>query len=242
MSHIKTYIFSVWIILVALNISRVQAQSKNNSLKELFRRAKLELASTPWVIGLGGNVIDDDGKPFENFFDVKNGWNVAPFPTKVSCEKLMLHGWSSEFAFTYNYIKNGKIINGDVRTYTGNYMAFDLSAKYNFNEFFKTKSWLDLYMMHGFGFTHRDAVKYQNVATSNLAFGASAWIYEDMLGINVQTMAKFGLSAPLFKTGSNYLQHSLSIVYKFSSVAGSNGTRAKYKFFKNRKPLGKIDN
>lgn len=228
----------VGLLLVFIGLS-LTTQAQTSKFKTFLNKAAIDLAGTSWIVGLGGNVIDDDGKPFQNMFDTKKTWNVRPFPTKVSCEKLMLYGWSTEFAFTYNYIKTGKVINGDVRSYSGNYLCFDLAGKYNFNEFFPEVKWLDLYAMHGFGFTHRDANSYSNVATTNLGFGASGWFYGDILGFNIQTMAKFGLDSPFLKTGANYLQHSVSLIFKFGPNGGysPSDTKAKYKFFKNRKPM-----
>ncbi len=239
--YMKKIIPFLLIILFFAATSQVNAQSKKEDFKRFLHNTKLNLSKTPWVVGLGGNVIDDDGKPFKDVFDTKKTWLVRPYPTKVTCEKILLRSWSTEFAFSYNYIKNGKIINGDLRTYTGNYFCFDLAMKYNFNHFFQEQNWLDAYMMHGFGYTLRDAPKYKNVVTTNLAFGATVWVYSSILGINVQTMAKFGLTSPLFKTGANYLQHSAGIVFKFGGLNGglkAGKVGARYKFFKNRKPLG----
>jgi hypothetical protein len=48
-----------------------------------------------------------------------------------------------------------------------------------------------------------------------LGIGATVWVLDNQLGINLQGTGKFGLDAPL-KTLSNYLQHSIGVVYKFS--------------------------
>lgn len=216
MKHILYFLLT---LLLTTSVLKTEAQLRNNPLKDFFGRVIFDLEKTPWIAGLGGNVIEDDGKPFK-VFDAKKGWNIAPYPTRVSIEKTMLYGWSSEFAFTYNYIKTGKIINGDVRTTTGNYLCFDLSGKFNFNQFFKEKTWFDVYALHGYGFTHRDANRFQNAMTFNVGVGADAWVYQNIIGINIQTQAKFGISLPILKSGANYLQHSLGIVYRFNNGTG----------------------
>ena len=230
------------ILLIAisciLSMPNAMAQKSKFSLKKFFNTAAINLKPTPWIVGLGGNVIDDDGKPFQGLFDAKKSWNIQPYPTRATIEKTLMYGWSAEFAFNYNRIKTGKIINGDQRTVPGNYFCFDLSGKFNFNEFFKEKTWFDVYLIHGYGYTYRDAVNYKNVMTANVGFGADAWVYDDMLGINIQTQAKFGLNSPFIKTGANYLQHSLSIIYRFNTVGKKSGGGARYKFFKKRKSIG----
>jgi hypothetical protein len=233
----KKTIILVLTILSVLSATNAVAQSSKFSLKKFLNVAAINLKPTPWIVGLGGNVIDDDGKPFQSLFDTKKSWNIQAYPTRATIEKTMLYGWSTEFAFNYNRIKTGKNINGDIRTQTGNYLSFDLSGKFNFNEFFKEKTWFDIYLIHGYGYTYRDAVNYKNVITANVGFGADAWVYDDMLGINIQTQAKFGLNSPFIKTGANYLQHSLSIIYRFNTVGKKSGGGARYKFFKKRKPL-----
>lgn len=234
----KTYFYFLFSILFFVNTSTFKAQ---DSKLVLYLKEKANLVKeTPWIVGLSGNVIDDDGKPFQNVFDTKKVWNVRPFPTKVTCEKTFLNGWSSEFSFAYNYIKKGKVINGDVRTSTGNYLCFDLAAKYNFNQFFPKYNYIDLYAISGLGYTHRDASKYNSVMTANLGVGTTVWVYNDLLGLNIQSIAKFGLASPIFKTGANYLQHSVGIVFKFDNHISNTLTRIFYtkqhKFFKARQP------
>ena len=231
----KKIIILTLALVSILSTPNAVAQSSKFSLKKFLSVAAINLKPTPWIVGLGGNVIDDDGKPFQNVFDAKKSWNIQPYPTRATIEKTLMYGWSAEFAFNYNRIKIGKDINGDIRTKTGNYLSFDLSGKFNFNEFFKEKTWFDVYLIHGYGYTYRDAVNYKNVISANVGFGADAWVYNDMLGINIQSQAKFGLNSPFIKTGANYLQHSLSIIYKFSTVGQKSGGGARYKFFKKRK-------
>jgi hypothetical protein len=227
-------------LLLFVSILQINAQSRAVDLKTFLHNTKLNLEKTQWIVGLAGNVIDDDGKPFKSLFDTKKSWNVLPFPTRVTCEKIMLYSWSAEFAFSYNHIKTGKNINGDIRTYTGNYLCFDLAAKYNFNRYFQEQNWLDAYTISGLGYTMRDAEKYKKVVTLNLGVGATVWVYDAMLGVNIQSVAKFGLTSPFIKSGANYLQHSAGVVFRFGGLGGLRAGKsgAKYKFFQNRKPIG----
>ena len=70
--------------------------------------------------------------------------------------------------------------------------------------------------MAGLGYTQRSTVRYAQTGTFNLGIGATIWVLDNQLGINLQGTGKFGLQSPLISTGSNYLQHSIGVVYKFS--------------------------
>ncbi len=170
------------------------------------------ITKTPWIIQLGGNVVDDDGKPFNKVFDVKNTWNVPPFPTKLAIEKELNYNWNLELAFTYNNFKPGKTINNDVYTTAGTFFSVDINGKKILTKLYR----IEPYLFSGFGYTLRTVSKYSNSVTLNAGFGFNIWVVDNVLGINIQGSGKFGLTSPIVKTGANYLQHSLGIIYKFS--------------------------
>lgn len=212
------------------------AQSRRPE-SQFMKNLKHSINKSPWIAGIGWNVIDDDGKPFNKLFSAKNSWNVLPYPSKISCEKGLIQGWSVEAAANYNQFKDGKIVNNDLVTTTKSFISVDINAKFSFSEFMKKKSFFDPYLLHGYGFTWRDMSKHTSVATLNIGLGFNCWLYNDIIGINVQSQAKFALTTPFIKTSANYLQHSLGIVYKIQAEGrgkkpGRTGTR--YKFFKTR--------
>ena len=182
---------------------------KSYAPKQSFRHF---ITKTPWIIQLGGNVVDDDGKPFENVFDVKNAWNLNALSFKVAVEKELNYNWNIELAFNSNAYKSGKRINGDVMTSTGNFFSVDLNGKKIITKAYR----IEPYLFSGFGYTMRTLSKDKHVATLNAGFGFHIWAIDNVLGINIQGAGKFGLVSPLLKTGSNYLQHSVGIIYKFS--------------------------
>jgi OOP family OmpA-OmpF porin len=170
------------------------------------------ITKTPWIIQLGGNVVDDDGKPFTKVFDVKNSWNVPPYPTKLAIEKEFNYNWNVELAFTYNTLKAGKTINNDIYTSSGTFFSVDINGKKILTKLFR----IEPYLFSGFGYTIRTVSEYKSIVTLNAGFGFNIWAIDNVLGLNIQGSGKFGLSDPILKTGSNYLQHSLGIIYKFS--------------------------
>lgn len=169
------------------------------------------MTKTPWLVQLGGNVVDDDGKPFNKVFDTKNAWNIFP-SVKVAVEKECRYNWGIELAFSYNSLKTGKTINNDLVTGDGSLMAIDLNGKKILTRLFR----IEPYLFSGFGYTMRSTAKYKSTATLNAGFGFNIWAIDNVLGINIQGCGKFGLTSPLLKTGSNYLQHSAGLIWKIS--------------------------
>lgn len=169
------------------------------------------ITKTPWIIQLGGNVVDDDGKPFNKVFDAKNSWNIFP-SAKLAIEKEFRYNWNVELAFTYNSLKSGKTINNDLVTGDGTFFAVDLNGKKVLTKLFR----IEPYLFSGFGYTMRSISKYKSTATLNAGFGFNIWAIDNVLGFNIQGSGKFGLRSPILKTGSNYLQHSLGLIWKFS--------------------------
>lgn len=170
------------------------------------------ITKTPWRVQLGWNMVDDDGRPFNNLLDVKNSWNLPAYPTKISIEKECNYNWNIELSLSYNSYKSGKMINGDIMTSGQTFFAADVNGKYIITKKFMAEP----YVLIGLGYTMRTTAKYQNVATLNAGIGCTIWVIDNVLGINIQGSGKFGLQTPLLETGSNYLQHSIGVVYKFS--------------------------
>ncbi len=235
MKHLSISFF----ILFSLAFSLVGMAQGKKSKGQFWENVQRSTMRSPWIVGLGWNVVDDDGKPFNKLFDANKSWNVVPFPSKVSCEKVLIQGWSVEFAACYNQLKNGKTLNNDVLKSTQSFFSADINGKFSFAEFAKNLAFFDPYVLHGYGYTYRGAGKTTSAATANIGLGFNCWVYDDMIGINVQSQAKFALKSPFIKTSGNYLQHSLGVVYKFQVSESRYGQRPgragnKYKFFKTR--------
>ncbi len=215
--------------------------------KEKFRD---DLRETPWIVGLGYNIVHDDaGKWFKNLFNTDKAWNIAPYALRVTCEKVLskndslskFKGWSVEFMAAYNQYGIGNYLVDQTPEILvpKNYslMSFDLHLKYDFNQLVNlnkliggsnAKDIFQPYGTFGLGYTNRSLPTHPNSATANLGLGFNVWVYKGF-GVQVQSIAKFGLEDRFPHAGTNYLQHSASIVYKIAIKPKSSGNRYKFK-------------
>ena len=159
-----------------------------------------------WTIGISGTVVDDDGEPFNNLFNVGDSWNFLPYPTRLHVDMQINPRWSFEAAVTYNMLQKGKMLNNEelVEDYT--FFAFDVNAKFHF---IKAPKVFDPYGVGGLGYTHRAALENQT-PTLNVGVGANIWFIPSF-GLNLQTTGK----VKMIGTSSNYMLHSLGLVYRF---------------------------
>lgn len=211
---------------------------------------KEKMQQTPWVVGHGWNIVHDDaGEWFNNLFNVDKTWNMAPYPVRFTCEKWLYsskdstspkRGWSVEFMAAYNrygignYLKDTKPA-PELVTKEYSLMSFDLHAKYNFNKILDLNKLLGAkkeifqpFGTFGLGYTYRSLPSHPGCGTVNAGLGFNLWVFKG-IGLQVQSLAKFGLEERFPTAGSNYLQHSISVVYKFERKSGNGGNRYKFK-------------
>ncbi|MDQ3190846.1 MAG: hypothetical protein M3Q58_04560 [Bacteroidota bacterium] len=175
--------------------------------------------STPWIFGIGTSFIDNDGKAGV-LFDFKQGWNTVYYPSRLSAEKIIANGFSAEAVASYNRFRPGKIFNGKILNEVRSYVGVDVMGKYDLNEAVGQTIWFDPFVMAGLGYTYVQngkSILYPefkqrdlNTGNFNVGFGFNLWI-TDEIGLNLQTVGKFTFDNT---TASNYLQHSVAVVYK----------------------------
>ncbi len=174
-----------------------------------------------WTAGISGVVIDDDGRPFKKLFDVKDGWSLVPFPSRLTLEGYLEKGWSVEGGFTYSKLKKGKVGGSDdrPRPFDASLFAFDACVKYDLNEVIGDTKAFSPYAIAGLGYTYRALPSIKNVSKSgimaDIGLGFTIWFYKGF-GFNAQSMAKFAINPK----SSNYLMHSIGIVYRFNLITG----------------------
>lgn len=159
-----------------------------------------------WSIGLSGVVVDDDGQPFGDLFNVADSWNFLPFPTRVHVDMAINPSWSFEGAVSYSTFKTGNIINDDSLTADAMFLAVDVNARFHF---IKTAKVFDPYGTAGLGFTYRSNYETQT-PTLNAGLGANIWFIPS-LALNLQTTAK----VKMISGSSSYMMHSVGVVYRF---------------------------
>ena len=165
------------------------------------------------MVGAGLAAIDDDGRPFCQPFDVNQSWNYLPYPTRIVVDTYLKKGMSLDFSGTYMQYSASKLINGSVGK-SGLFIAVDASLKYSFYDLIGT-NWFDPYVSLGFGGTHRDTYDPVFNFNADAAAGFNFWLFRGF-GIQLQTAGKFGINSDFYATDANYLQHTFSLMYRFS--------------------------
>ncbi len=230
MKKIKLIILALFLFV---GVQTTSAQFKTKFLASWYKVMAV-LRPTPWTVGLGWNIVEDNGNAWKKIFDVKPSWNFQYYPSSIRAEKELIEGWSAMFNFNFNQYKTGKNINGDIPAASTIFLSFDLNAKYNFSHLYDFSSKLfklgpnliDVYAASGFGYTYRKTARFGGTGTYNIGFGTTAIVYKSW-GFNLEAMCKFGLAAPFFKTPTNYLQYSFGAVYRFKLNPQSFGKRRK---------------
>jgi hypothetical protein len=170
------------------------------SISNVYSQAKAK----EWVLDLGFNAVDDDGKPTSNLFTNLNG---LPFPTSFKVEKYLRDDFSLELSQSLNSYQIGKLIDGSQVNRNRFFMSMDLNGKYHLNTLYRKVMKFDPYIAAGLGGTIRGPY---TVPTGNVGFGATYWI-TGQIGVNLQSVAKFSFTG----LGSNYVQHMLGVKMNF---------------------------
>lgn len=207
-----------------------------------------QMRQTEWVIGGGWNVVHDDGgKWFRHLFRAGDVWHIPAYPSRLTCEKYLKDGWSVEVMAAYNRygIGNHLTDGSDNQPYqlvttSWSLFSFDAMGKYDFNKLydlnkvlFNDQEIIQPYGTFGLGYTYRSMPRFPHTATFNLGLGINVWVYNNW-GVQLQSMSKFGLRDKFPTSGSNYLQHSIGVVYKINPKKGGAGSGSRYKFKKHR--------
>jgi outer membrane protein OmpA-like peptidoglycan-associated protein len=171
------------------------------------------LVKSSWVLGVGMNIVDDSATPFgRDFLKMKETWNVAPYPSRLSIGRFFKNGIGLEAIGTYNSYKEGKKVDGTINTARRTYYAIDGKISYDLNRFIGETAWFDPYLHVGGGYSSIGSL---GRATANVGFGFNTW-FNDRWGLNFNTMGKWGL-----KEGSTkQLQHSAGVAYRFVTEKG----------------------
>ncbi len=214
----KTIKLLIAFVLVS-SVSFAQMKSKMNNKSSFTGQNgggfKRFITKTPWTFGLSGHVVDDDGKPFNSLFNVSKTWNFLAYPSRLTIDGYYKAGFSFQAEFAYTQFKAGRRINNELIGKKWTFFSADAHMKYDLNELIGPTNWFDPYVAVGYGFTLRSGAKKPMTVTYNIGPGANFWIFEN-LGFNLQTIAKFSA----IEGTSNYLQHSVGVVYKIEGGRG----------------------
>ncbi len=225
MKNIRLLFLSALLITLSSSLLAQKQRAENKSqAKGGFKRF---FTKTPWTFGLSGHVVDDDGKPFQNVFSPSKAWNFLPYPSRITVDGYYKSGFSFQGEFAYTQYKIGRDINDVITTSKWTFFSADANVKFDLNEAFGPTNWFDPYVAAGYGFTLRSGAVKPATVNFNAGLGFNIWIYEN-LGFNAQSMAKFSM----IQGTSNYLHHSVGIIYRIQGGAGARPGKLgkRYKF------------
>ncbi|MBA2613495.1 MAG: hypothetical protein H0U95_16140 [Bacteroidetes bacterium] len=173
------------------------------------------IKNTTLVFGLSEHIVIDNGKEYQFKFDTKN-WQLTPFPSMISAEAYLKKGWSLQTAFAYTGYKANKVVDNKLQLKDNTFFSADFNIRYHFETLFLHPSFFDPFLTTGYGFTYRSAVVNKSTGTTNLGLGMNFWIYKGF-GLSLQSVGKFALKGG---AKSNYLHHSIGVVYKLKPLSG----------------------
>jgi outer membrane protein OmpA-like peptidoglycan-associated protein len=181
-------------MLLVLGYSNANAQDKNN----------------PWQITIGANAVDlypvgenaPQGEYFDEFFNVKDHWNILPSLSTISVSKYLSDGFSFGVAGSINKIDKF----GDAPADDLSYYALDGTIKYSFLEGKTVQPYLGV----GGGYTWVDEI---GAGTLNGTFGLNFW-FGEQVGLTLQSSYKHAFEDYL----STHFQHTAGISIKFGGT------------------------
>ena len=209
-------------LLLFVSFSSVNAQDENN----------------PWAVAFGMNAVDvfpvgedaPQGGYFDEFYNVKDHWNILPSLSTVSVSRYLKNNFSIEANGSVNRIKKwgqseDNTTNPSIAVNDLSYYALDANVKYHFGnlvqKLVKIKG-IDPTIGIGGGYTWLEEGPYNTFSsnegrdnlvgagTLNGSIGLAYW-FNDNIGISLETKYKHSFEDYLTK----HFQHSAKFAVKF---------------------------
>ena len=203
-------------LVLLVSFSNVNAQDENN----------------PWAISFGVNAVDvfpvgedaPQGDYFQEFYNVKDHWNILPSLSTISVAKYLGNNFSLEARGSINQIEKWGQFGEDVPSVKVNdlsYYAIDAGVNYHLGKLLGAK-YLDPMIGVGGGYTWIEEGTYNtfsaNQGTKNLvgagtvngSIGLGIW-FTDNIGVILESKYKHSFEDYLTK----HFQHSASFAVKF---------------------------
>lgn len=171
-----------------------------------------------WMVGAGWSFLDNDGRPYSHIFNFRETWVANFYPSHLIVDRYLKHDISLELDLSFNHFNGRKMIN---LAYTGGMqLSADLHARFGFYRYLKTAKWLDPYLGFGVGLTYSKGGGTGFYPTANAFVGVNFWMKD--VGIRLQGTPKLGLTPPIYRSGSNYIQYTAAVVYRFQTTKKNN--------------------
>ena len=162
-----------------------------------------------WTIGVGMNIIDNDGNVKKDLLNSRKSWN------SLNCPSVFLVGYklnelvSFEFSESLNNFDKGKTINAEILKVPQFVSCSMIKGVLHPNAFFDTGRF-DTYINGGFGIT----TIYRNVLLQpNLGLGLNYFI-ADGVALGFQASAYFGVT----QVTNNFLMYSFTLKSSLSKL------------------------
>ncbi|SNY99613.1 OmpA family protein [Flagellimonas pacifica] len=191
------------ILLVSINVSGQDVQlTKKDSIVNSF-----------WMITLGTNIVDDSGDEFGKLLDIEDGWNMVPFPSRLSVGRYFKNGLGLEAIGSYNRYKEGKIVDNITNPQDVDYLALDFRVSYDLNMILGETGFFDPYVGIGAGYTDANN---QGRGTYNAVVGFRTW-FSDHWGLDFNSTGKWAMDTG---NATNHIQHAVAVAYRFNVKKG----------------------
>lgn len=174
---------------------------------------KDSIVQSYWLVTLGTNIVDDSGDEFGELFDLSEGWNMVPYPSRISVGRYFKNGLGLEAIGTYNKYKEGKIIDNTVNLEDIDYWGLDFRVSYDLNMILGETGFFDPYIGIGAGYTDANN---QGRGTYNAVIGFRTW-FSDHWGLDFNSTGKWAMST---EDATNHVQHALGVAYRFEVEKG----------------------
>lgn len=166
----------------------------------------------PWTIGLGVNIVDNDG---DQFGSLNNNWNFKN-PITLSGEYRFKKYLAGNMTISFNSLSSDNLQNGVKLPTNSLLFAMDANAKLYFDQFFMPDyklNWIEMYVLAGLGYTTVE-LDSTNTGTFNGGLGLQVW-FNDMknFGLRLQAAGKWGFVDQRYL--NNYKQYSFELIYRF---------------------------
>jgi len=174
-------------------------------------------SASSWSLSFGMNALDirepDDAAGI--FKDYVNGSvedvNVLPSVSRIAVEKYLADGFSFQVAGSMNRIERPFGFQEGDALGDAIFWAVDSKVKYDLNNVVGDTTWFDPFVLLGAGFSTMGEAKEGRIAAG---WGFNAW-FNDTLGLSFQSDYNHAME----ETGTDYFQHSVSLVFKFGGAA-----------------------
>jgi outer membrane protein OmpA-like peptidoglycan-associated protein len=181
--------------------------------QEVEMTKKDSIVQSYWLVTLGTNIVDDSGDEFGELFDLSEGWNMVPYPSRVSVGRYFKNGLGLEAIGSHNRYKEGKIIDNVVNTEDIDYWALDFRVSYDLNMILGETGFFDPYIGIGAGYTDANN---QGRGTYNAVIGFRTW-FSDHWGLDLSSTGKWAMDT---ENATNHIQHALGVAYRFQVEKG----------------------